>query len=487
MRTRLNEWWTRKDMRCCSMAMVLMTMLFSACADKAKQLHHEPEQLPVSEMDGLQSTEIRQRIATAIKKASPAIVRVAWDSTEPMGAGGEMNGVIVTTDGYVLTLGQHGLPAGKTIRIYLVDGRRVTAKALGSYWSWDIGLVKIADNGPWPHVQFGKSADARPGDLCITLRYPRPQSPTDGKEPSAWVGRILSLVPSWWLCTSCQFRWGDQGDGLFNLDGQLIGIQSQISPDRAFHPAIELVERYWQDLIAGRQVDDLEPAGAGKATTESGTMIERLAEAVAKAKLATVRLVWGNKETDRVSGVIVTADGYVATCGHHWRPPGELITVYLADGRTVAGKVFWSIPFCDIGLMKITEKGPWPYVEFGSSLTMKRADMSILVGYPFAPIDDGMLEPQRSPAVRLGAVVDDTRHGPGMLSTSCFFLSGDSGGGVFDLEGRLVAIHTGGKDYEGPAYHTRIELLQKQWDFLSSGKSLDSLPSAGGQATNNLF
>lgn len=58
---------------------------------------------------------------------------------------------------------------------------------------------------------------------------------------------------------------------------------------------------------------------------------------------------------------------------------------------------------------------------------------------------------------------------------------------MFDLNGRLVAIHTGGKGYEGPAYHTRIELLQKQWDFLLSNKPLDSLPSPGGKAIKKLF
>lgn len=469
MRSRLKRWWTRKGMRCCSTAIVLMTMAFSACTDKAKQPHHRFRELPVSKMEDSQSTEVRQRIAMITKKASPAIVGITWGPTEAPGTGGQTNGVIISPDGYVLTRGQHNLTAGDTVSVNLANGRRVRAKALGSYWSWDIGLVKIIDKGPWPHVQLGKSADMKPGDVCISVGYPDPQSPGDDKESSPWVGRILSLLPSWWLCTSCRLPWGDQGDGLFNLDGELIGTQSKIGADEAFHPAIEVVQRYWEDLIAGKKIDGLVPADCGEATTEPGGTAEHLADAIAKAKLATIRLAWGNKEIDRVSGVIVTADGYVATCQHHYRLPGEVVTVYLADGRTVAGKVLSSNPFSDIGLIKIAERGRWPYVEFGSSLTMKPGDISILVGYPFAPIADGMLEPQRSPAVRLGFVVDDTSRGPGTLSTSCFSLSGDSGGGVFNIQGRLIAIHTGAADYEGPTYHTRIELLQKQWDFLSSG------------------
>lgn len=427
--------------------------------------------------------QIQQRITAVVEKASPAIVRIVW---EPTGRGGGMNGVIVTADGYVVTRGQHGLPAGKAVRLYLRDGRRVTARVLGSSWSWDIGMVKIADNGLWPHVQLGRSADARPGDVCVALGYPDPFQ-VDERDPSPRVGRILTSVASWWLCSSCQLHWGDCGGGLFDLDGRLIGIHLSRDVDKTLHPAIELVEKHWKDLVTGKQIDDLIPADFSKATAESSRETaaeresaasdERLAKGVAKARSATVRVAWAEKERDRVSGVIVTADGYVATCAHHDRTPGEAITVYLADGRAVAGKVLGSIPFCDIGLMKITEKGPWPHAEFGNSLTMKRGDLIILVGYPFAPIDEGMLEAQRNPAVRLGLVVEGISRGPGVLSTSCFNLSGDSGGGVFDLKGRLVAIHYGAENYDGPAYHSRIELLRKQWDFLTAGKPLDSLPS----------
>ncbi|KPL22745.1 MAG: hypothetical protein AMJ75_07500 [Phycisphaerae bacterium SM1_79] len=424
---------------------------------------------------GAHLAAIKHRIATAYKKTRPAIVRITWESTKSIGRGGIMNGVIVSANGHIATLGQHGLPAGTIVNVYLPDGRRVTGEVLGSYWSWDIGLMKITDKGPWPYVEFGSSADVRPGDVCISVGYPSFQSENNEQAGSPRVVRILTLAASWWLCSSCQIFSGDQGDGLFNLEGRLIGIHSKIYVDKIFNPAIELFRRYWGDLIAGEQIDGLVPADSSEAATESGTMVERLADAIANAKSATVRLVWGDKETDRVSGVIVTPDGYIATCQHHWRAPKEAVTVYLADGRTVAGKVLGSNPFCDIGLMKLTEKGPWPHVEFGSSLTMKRGDMSILVGYPFAPIDDGMLEPRRTPAVRLGFVVEgiSRKAGAGVLSTSCFILSGDSGGGLFDLQGRLVAIQTGAEGSEGPAYHTRIEVLQKQWDFLSACEPLE--------------
>ena len=78
----------------------------------------------------------------------------------------------------------------------------------------------------------------------------------------------------------------------------------------------------------------------------------------------------GQKE-GLASGVIVTSDGYVITCGHHERLPGQKINVSLSDGRDAIAIVLGTNPVSDVGLMKITDEGPWPHAQLGHSTTMR--------------------------------------------------------------------------------------------------------------------
>ncbi|MHC4736789.1 MAG: S1 family peptidase, partial [Planctomycetota bacterium] len=414
---------------------------------------------------GAQLDEIEQRIAAALEKTSPAIVRICWGENDLPGFYSDINsGVIVSSDGYVVTRGQHGLPAGKAVAFHLADGRRVSGEVLGSYWAWDIGLMRITEKGKWPHAELGKSADMKPGEACIALGYPRLYTGRPGlqfdRRPSPRLGRISTLVPARWFFTTCPLDRGDLGGGVFDLEGQIIGVNNCVigigslyRPDRAsaFHPGIEVFQEHWEDLAAGKQIDLLPGVELDENVVWSASAAKdksQLASAVEKAKPATIRFAWGKTDRDRVSGVIVSSDGYIVTCAHHDRPAGEKVTVLLPDGRTAAGKVLGSNPLCDVGLVKITEKGQWPHVELCKSTTMKRDDSCILLGYPFLEYlqsDSDKQQRNRKPLVRSGVVVN-TSSKPGMLVTSCICYPGDSGGGLFDSEGRLVGVQKGGED-----------------------------------------
>ena len=459
-------------------AFAVSSVFVLPCATGAKP-GDKPASTPVAAGAGLPLAAVQERIDAAVKKASPSVVRIAWGWKENAG----MSGVIVTSDGLVVTNGGERIPAGDTVYVYLADGRRVPGRLLGSCRFWDIGLIRMSEKGPWPHAQLGKSADAKSGDLCIAMGYPylvMGQSPLRAAKPSPRVGHVRTSASPWWVSTTCRVESGDQGGGLFDLEGRLIALLPTKMPRITYHPAVELVQKHWDDLVAGKQIDALTPANSSRASAKSpqGAQAERpsaagnarLAEAVKKVTSATVRLVEAGK-TRGISGVIVTPDGYVATCAHHDLPPGETVTVHLPDGRALAGTVLHSNPFCDVGLMRITEKGPWPYVELGRALAVKRGDLCMLVGYP-AERD---YDKYRDPLIRLG-FVDSLSRAEGMLYTNGFlFKPGDSGGGVFDSTGRLIGIHSGADTVPGPARHPAIELFQSQWDSLASGT--DRAPS----------
>ena len=152
--------------------------------------------------DGRYLRATENRIRAAWERACPAIVRITW------GKDGERNvgsGVIVTPKGHVLTRSCHNIPRHEVVTFHLADGRRVTGGVLGWCGGWDIGMLKITGEGPWPCAELGKSADSKVGDLCLALGYPSPLGhlPYDPK-PLARLGRITKSAGSTWFTCSCR-------------------------------------------------------------------------------------------------------------------------------------------------------------------------------------------------------------------------------------------------------------------------------------------
>jgi len=237
----------------------------------------------------------------------------------------------------------------------------------------------------------------------------------------------------------------------------------------------KVVQTLWADLAAGKNVDQerlVSPLhqDRGRPDSRDRAAINAIPQAAErKAAAATVRICRG-PEDPGFSGVIVSAEGLVATCGHTFAPPGSKVTVCLPDGRDASGKVVGINPVCDIGLVRILDPGPWPRVEMGESIRLRSGDPCLSIGFGAVNRQD------RQPRVRKSSVVavvarefDPWDHFLG-TDPSVSLLPGDSGGGIFDADGRLVAIHHGvGGEVNGvkpPHMHGRIELLRRHWDEL---------------------
>jgi serine protease Do len=207
----------------------------------------------------------------------------------------------------------------------------------------------------------------------------------------------------------------------------------------------------------------------------------RIDEVLKKALPATVRF---HLDGSSFSGVIVTEDGYIATCAHHFQLPGTEITVELADGRKVKGEVLGSHRYWDIGLIKIRDSGKWPHVPFGKSASMKREDLCIALGYP-ADSNRPDWEKISEVKARIGRVIYSAA--PGVLQTSCLIQGGDSGGPLLDMEGRLIGIHrsVGALHFAGST-HAGAELFEDLWDELVAGKRVELVPRGLGR-TNEIY
>ena len=177
------------------------------------------------------------------------------------------------------------------------------------------------------------------------------------------------------------------------------------------------------------------------------------------------------------SGVIVSKDGYVMTVGHVTRQADRDVAIILPNGQAVKGKTLGGNLSVDSGLIKITAKPKgkdgWPYCEMGVSKSLKRGQWCLAAGHP------GGFRPNRTPPVRLGRVL---RNLSAVIVTDCTIVSGDSGGPLFDMEGRVIGISS---RIAGPLdanIHVPVDLYRRDWDRMVKGETWGVMPGRRGGA-----
>jgi len=157
------------------------------------------------------------------------------------------------------------------------------------------------------------------------------------------------------------------------------------------------------------------------------------------------------------SGVIVSADGYVLTAGHVSREAGRTVDLTLSDGRKVKAKTLGANHNIDSGLMKIIDPGKWPYAEMGKSADLKPGQWVVTTGHP------GGYNANRGTVVRLGRVL---RSATEFVRTDCTIVGGDSGGPLFDLNGKVVGIHSRIGAQLSANIHVPVDTYRDTWERL---------------------
>jgi serine protease Do len=171
------------------------------------------------------------------------------------------------------------------------------------------------------------------------------------------------------------------------------------------------------------------------------------------------------------SGVIVSADGLVLTAGHVITGPGPF-EVILPTGRTVKAKSLGKNLNADIGMVQITEPGPWPHVEIAELQPAKIRD-PLLGNWVVSLGHSGGFELGRVPPVRTGRILSRRHH---QIVTDAVLIGGDSGGPLFDLDGKLIAIHSSIGDSIAENRHVTVDIFRRDWDRLLKGESWGKLP-----------
>lgn len=139
------------------------------------------------------------------------------------------SGFIISSDGYILT-NDHVVDDADKVSVRLHDRRVLTAKVIGTDKPYDIALLKV-DAKDLPTVTLGDSSTLEPGQWVLAIGSPFDFDYTVTQGIVSAVGRSFgardqSDVP--FIQTDVPINRGNSGGPLFNLDGQVVGINSQI-------------------------------------------------------------------------------------------------------------------------------------------------------------------------------------------------------------------------------------------------------------------
>jgi serine protease Do len=136
-------------------------------------------------------------------------------------------GFVISEDGYVVT-NNHVIEGADEIEVEFINGDIFPARIVGTDANIDIAVLKIDADKPFEYVAFGNSDVARVGDWVMAMGNPLGQ----GFSVSAGIisarNRELSGPYDDYIQTDAAINRGNSGGPLFNMDGEVIGVNTAI-------------------------------------------------------------------------------------------------------------------------------------------------------------------------------------------------------------------------------------------------------------------
>ncbi|UVO51930.1 Do family serine endopeptidase [Sphingomonas sp. SUN019] len=262
------------------------------------------------------------------------------------------SGFIISPDGYVVTNNHVVAPGNaratvEAIRVTLPDRKEYVAKLIGRDTASDLALLKISAPGPLPYVKFGDSARARVGDWVVAIGNPFGLGGTVTAGIISAVHRVTGQgANDRFIQTDASINQGNSGGPMFDLNGNVIGINSQIFSQSGGNIGIgfaipaEEAKPIIDTLMKGRAVErgylgvGIQPlsddiAAALGLPKNSGEIIGRVEPAGPAAKAG---LRAGDVVT-RVNGTPVTPDNTLSYLVANVAPGGAAKLDLVRDGR----------------------------------------------------------------------------------------------------------------------------------------------------------
>lgn len=138
------------------------------------------------------------------------------------------SGFIISADGYIIT-NNHVVQGADEIKVKLSDGREFRGEVKGRDEKFDLALIKIQDKGELPVAPLGDSDKLEVGEWVMAIGNPFGLAQTVTAGIVSAQGRVIGSGPyDDFIQTDASINPGNSGGPLFNLDGEVVGINTAI-------------------------------------------------------------------------------------------------------------------------------------------------------------------------------------------------------------------------------------------------------------------
>ncbi len=169
-------------------------------------------------------------IADLVDEVSPSVVNIiVTTATGETTSEGQGSGFVISNLNEVVT-NYHVIDGGTNIDIEFNDGRRYPARVLGTDEETDLALLQIKTRERIPFVSFQKNDDLRIGDWVVAIGNPFGIGQSTSLGVISAIGRERVESGSYvdYIQTDATINRGNSGGPLFNLDGEVVGVNSAI-------------------------------------------------------------------------------------------------------------------------------------------------------------------------------------------------------------------------------------------------------------------
>jgi serine protease Do len=279
--------------------------------------------------------QVQEGVSSLLETVSPSLLCLRSGD-------GTASGVIVSEDGLILTAAHVTVKPGVNINVVLPDGGRAKAVSLGLDTTTDAGLARITHpKKQWPVVPvLRQTGEVVPGQWCFALGHPGGWDEARGAVLR--IGRVLRVTANS-LQTDCVLMGGDSGGPLFDLQGRVIGIHSQIWTGRNqnMHVSMAPFLRSWEQM-KGSEVIRVWATGSGgylgiaAETDEQGAVV--VAEVMEDSPAAASGILPGDV-IERLDSDPVTSEQQLAALVRGHAPGDQLALTLLRHGKPVTATV----------------------------------------------------------------------------------------------------------------------------------------------------